>query len=454
MQKKILLSLSTLLVLSTALPSFAQTAFDSFGDMLLLADTEASDDLLFLNQTSDRTLNQKNKKPHQVQTKTAYLGKSALIRQKQNQKLLKNTKKNHPDLSWAKEYTTAKQNFTNATGISYTIDISVLGQRGSPNGKTTPWQTGYYGSINWDLFQSKFGSGSIQAAYTLIRYWNKNASILGNRIGIGMPINDYTEKANYFDQLSYTHQGTGSFDWLSVTLGQFPLYNFDGTAYNSNQQINFINEALSQNQTSLYPTAGIGGYITLSPNEKFSFSAGFQNGNNVSGDRLTVKHFDANKTTSFLSMSYNPTNKLGDMNLSLLIYHQPSVPDQIGHANGWSFNVQQNIGKKLAVFGRINGVSKGISGFDQSYMIGGVYNNPFNRNALDQLGLAYAGSKINKSVMGENARSFENVIEGYFSFGVSSFMILTPDVQFYINPALNQKSKTATVLSLRATVMF
>lgn len=360
----------------------------------------------------------------------------------------------HKENSWAKEYFNAKQRFQDATGISYTLDASVLGQRGAPNGKITPWQTGYYGSLNWDLFQSeRFGAGSIQAAYTLIRYWNKNASILGNNISVATPINDYTEKANYFDQLSYTQNFAGALKSLSVTLGQFPLYNFDGTEYNSNQQINFINEALSQNLTSVYPTAGLGGYITWNPSQTVSFSLGAQDATNVSGNRITTKNLSDKKFTSFLSAGYSPVNALGELQLSLLLYYQPSVEAQEGHAVGWSFNAQQNIGKKWAIFGRANGVSKALTGFNQSYMIGAVYNNPFNHNPLDQLGFAYALNKVDKEVMQSN-RNWENVLEGYYSFGIGSTLIITPNIQFYINPALNNKSHTATVASLRATFMF
>lgn len=379
--------------------------------------------------------------------------KSVHGRQKQSRNLLRRA--DNDMNSWATEYNQAKKEFTNATGISYTIDASFLGQRGAPNGKITPWQSQYYGTANWDMFQSDtFGSGSAQIAYTLVRYWNKNASILGQNIGVVTGVNDYTEKANYFDQLSYTHVMPGKFNWLSVTLGQFPMYNFDGTTYDSNQQINFINEALSQNLTDAYPSASLGGYLTISPSNLWSFSAGGQDATNVSGDRISTSQWGKKKFTSFVSASYNPTNQLGAATLSVLLYNQPSVPDQPGNVNGWSFNAQQNLGKKWAVFGRINGVSKGVTGFDQSYVLGGVYNNPLDRNILDQIGFATAINKLNKAVNGPSTRSVENVLEAYWAWGISSFMTITPDVQFYINPGENRKSNTATVASIRATLMF
>lgn len=113
----------------------------------------------------------------------------------------------------------------------------------------------------------------------------------------------------------------------------------------------------------------------------------------------------------------------------------------------------QNFGK-LGLFARINGASDSPETIKQSYVLGGVYNNPLNRNALDQIGLAVAMNKLNKGVNGSGTRSVENVFEAYWVWGISNFLTITPDIQFYVNPGANQKVHTATVASLRATVMF
>lgn len=354
------------------------------------------------------------------------------------------------------KYANFKKWLSDKTGLTYSIDISLLGQRVAPNGKGTPWQTQYYGSANWNMFSSdRFGKGSSQIAYTAVRYWGANANDVSSRVGILNSFNDYMSKANYFDQLSYTHQFPGRLSWLSATIGQFPIYNFDGTDYNSNQQINFINYALSQNGSSTYPTASLGGYVTLTPSEKLSFSVGFQDAHNVSGSRISTKDFDKKKYTSFFSATYTPSIEgLGRGEYSLLVYNQPSVPEQPGTSNGWSLNALQNIGAKWAVFARANGAVNSPETVKQSYMLGVVCNNPFNRNALDQFGLAGAVNKLNKSVNGEGTRSVENVLEAYYAFGVSNYLTITPDIQFYVNLGADQDRHTATVASIRATVMF
>ena len=362
----------------------------------------------------------------------------------------------HETKSIVQKYNDFKQELQDKTGLSYSIDISALMQRGAPNGKGTAWQTMYYGDVNWDMFDSDtFGSGSLQIAYNAVRYWGKSATNIGNRIGVITDINDYPSNSNEFDQLSYTHQFPGYMKWLSVTLGQFPMYNFDGSAYLANQQTNFLNYALSQNGSSTYPTASLGAYATIAPNEEWSFTVGMQDAHNISGETISSNKFGKGKYTSFASASYTPTDKNGNQNqYSIMFYNQPGVPQQPGTSNGWSVNFLQYLTDKFAITGRINGASNSPETIKQSYVLGVVYNNPFNRNNLDQIGFAGAVNKLNKSVNGSGTRSVENVLEAYYAFGLSDFMTITPDIQFYINPGANQKSNTATVASIRATMMF
>ena len=83
-----------------------------------------------------------------------------------------------------------------------------------------------------------------------------------------------------------------------------------------------------------------------------------------------------------------------------------------------------------------------------------VWLNPLNRNSLDQIGLGYAYNKINETAVGEPlAHDAEQVFEAYWAWGFANRLTITPDVQFYINPALNQKSDYATAVGLRFTLM-
>ena len=339
-------------------------------------------------------------------------------------------------------------------GIDYGIDVSIMPQRGAPSGKYNAVQTYIYPYLTWTNFKNEYGTGALNMAYNIIRYGNHDAADIGNRMGVVTDINDYNDNADEFVEFYYSWQLGGKWSWLTLNAGQFPIYNFDGSPYNSNQQVNFINYALSQNASSTYATAGVGAFVEIAPEKSdWSFAFGAQDASNVDAvsiqlNRLHDKHF-----TTFAQAQYAPTNKLGDAEFSVLVYNQPAVKLQPQTTNGWSINLSQNIGKKWNLFGRVNGVSGHMDTIEQSWAAGVVWLNPLERNDLDQIGLAYAYNKINEEAVGEPlAHDAEQVVEAYWAWGISKWATITPDVQFYINPALNQKSDYGTAVSLRLTL--
>ena len=354
------------------------------------------------------------------------------------------------------EYSAWKNNLQEKYGLDFALDVSYMGQRGAPNGKKNSMQTIIYPSVTWNMFNNEYGAGTLNAAYNIVKYGGTQAQNLGNKIGVTTQINDYSTPSNTFDELYFAYQFGGDWDWLTIAAGQFPMYNFDGSAYNSNQQVNFINYALSQNASSTYPTASLGMFAQIAPNEEWSFAFGAQDATNIDGYSIKTDNLNEEHYTSFASLSYTPTiPKLGSGQYSVLLYNQPGVKEQTQTTNGWSINLSQNFGDKLNLFARINGVSGNVADINQSWVLGGVYNNPLDRNPLDQIGLAFAYNKSDEDAVGSNIEhDSEKIIEAYWAWGVSKWMTITPDIQFYIDPAENTKSDYATVFTLRTTLFF
>lgn len=373
-----------------------------------------------------------------------------------NNRIKENQKRRNLDFTdLGNEYSEFKNKLSKDYNFDYSIDFSYMPQVGAPNGKNTSEQSMLNTSASWQAFKNDYGTGSFNFAYNVVRYGGISGNKLGDRIGVGTPVNDFPGRSTSFDEFLYTHQMPGELSWLSVSLGQFPMYNFDGSTYNSNQQVNFINYALSQNATSTYPVASLGGYVTITPNSEWSFSLGGQDANDISGQSIQTDNLNSHEITSFGSVTYSPTIQgLGQGAYSLLLYNQPSIPLQKGTTNGWSVNLSQDISEKWNVFARVNGVSGDVAFAEMSYVLGGVWNNPLDRNPLDQIGLAGTINKMNNTVIGETNRDYENIVETYWAWGISKWATITPDVQVYFNPASNQKSDTDTVLSLRATLFF
>ena len=350
-------------------------------------------------------------------------------------------------------YSNFKKMLSDKYGIEYNLDYSLLGQHASPGGKYNAVQSYLAPSITWTTFDNHYGTGVLNASYYSIFYGNHNADDIQNRTGMVTSINDFTSDEQEFSALYYTYQLPHRYNWLTLGAGQYSLYMFDGTDYDNNQQANFINYSLSQNGSATYADAGLGAYIQATP-KNWNFTAGLQDATNIEAPSIRFNHLDDKHYTTFAQIGYNPQIKnLGGGQYSIMLYNQPSVEEQAQTTNGWSFNAQQNMGEKLALFGRINGVSGSVSSIKNSYVAGMVYNNPLNRNSLDQIGLAYSYNDISAKAVGSKlANNGEHVMETYWAWGISKWATLTRELQFYINQALTEKTDLGSAVSLRLPV--
>ena len=348
-----------------------------------------------------------------------------------------------------KAYNDFKADLNKKAGIQYSLDVSFLAQKGVPNGGKTAMQTVYAPSLSWQMFNNDtWGTGTLSASYTAVRYWGNRADNIGNRLYLANAINDFSTPQNSFDQLTYTHALFNN--TVSLTIGQFPIYDFDGSQYGSNQQTGFVNYALSQNASETYPIAGLGAYVQVNPTSEVSVAAGFQNARNVGGETLSGKGWGDHRFTSFGSISFTPTINGRSGQYSVLVYNQPNVVTQPQNTTGWSVNISQNLTDSFGVFVRANAATGSSMPVKQSYVLGGVYTNP--QKQSNQIGLAVAYNKVAKQYFAEPVRSFETVVEGYISFGVTQFLTITPDIQLYVHPALRKNRKYGTVFSLRGTI--
>lgn len=358
--------------------------------------------------------------------------------------------------SFGQSYLDMKQELADKTGIQYGIDISYLMQRGAPGGKQTSIQGYYYPYITWDIFKDKaLGSGQLNVNYNLIRYWGAEGTTLQNRLGLISAQNDYTADEEIFSQFSYTHTLPGHLDWLSVTVGQFPLYNFDGSNYLDNQQTALLNFAMSQNASSTYPSASFGGYVQAAPGN-WTLAAGWQDAQNISGQNIRLNDAFDGRYTWFGSVSYAPTiDGLGAGQYSFLYYYQPAVADQDEKSQGWSVNLSQNLGEKWVLSARANGSDGNVMPIKNSYVLAASLVNPLDRNTNDAITLGVAYNRADREALGypSEFRNNEMAVELQWVWGIGKLMTITPDVQFYPKAGAGNGNSFTTVASLRTTIM-
>ena len=340
-------------------------------------------------------------------------------------------------------------------GFSYSIDLSYMPQRGTPDGYITPNQFIFSPSFTWEILSNTaFGGLEIQFAYSDIQYWGREVSELNNNLGVATGINDYSSSTKEFSELLLTYTFPDVLNWLSINVGQYSLYFIDGPSPISNQQTNLISYSLSQNGSATYPIASFGGFLQFNPTSEWTIQLGFQDATNIDGKRIDLDNWSDGKYTTFMYISWNHTfGKDATGQYMFLTYNQPSVELQPEESNGWSFSFSQYFNKVFNIFGRINGANGDAMPIEKSYVLGFGFTNPFNRNTNDYLGLAMSVNQINKTALGvEQANKYENVIEAQYVIGLSKYFTITPDIQYIINPATS-KEDYAFVYSLRLGVM-
>lgn len=183
-----------------------------------------------------------------------------------------------------------------------------------------------------------------------------------------------------------------------------------------------------------------------------SLPAALQGATNITGETVTVRGFHNHQIAWFLDAQWTPTFLAGGT-YSMLYYNQPSVPQQPSASQGVSFSAVQNLNAPYGLFLRVNNASGAAIPIETSVAFGGIVNNPFGRNRLDQAGIGVAWDQTNQTAVGP-ARGAEWVSEFYYNYTVFKALQLTPDVQVYFNPALAPNTSVAAVFSVRATINF
>ena len=353
------------------------------------------------------------------------------------------------------QYSAFKTRVAKDTGFSWSMDVSYLPQWGRTDGGSPAGQWMASPSINWTLFDNAdIGSGSIQLSYTAIRYATKqSAGDVQRKLGMLTPINDGAEWQNEFAQLTYTHALPGNA--VIISAGQYSFGNFDGNQYLANQQHNFNNAILAQNGSATYANAGLGAYVQLNATSTVHFAAGFQSANNFAAPTLSAKNFADDRFAWFAYAQWTPAFEgLGKSQYSLSYYDVPSVPEQAQPSHGWSINAVQNLNDTWALFGRANRAYDFVTPIRASFALGVAINNPLGRSPTDQIGLAFGYSDVAQPRNNPLDLRNEKVLEAYWNWTVAKGLLLTPDVQYIRDPALDLSKNQVWVLGLRSTLIF
>ena len=348
------------------------------------------------------------------------------------------------------QYLAFKSRVQTAANIQYSVQVTTFGQFGTPHGGTDAGLI-YSPVATWQPFaNTEAGAGIVTFGFTGDQFWtHQNAVAVQQSAGLLTPPNGWGANGYQYTQITYTQTLRGN--QLAASAGQYSIGQFDGNLYAGSVQTNFFNYALAQNASQTYANAGTGAYLQAWPIPALEFDAGLQGATDILGHSLTIDGFGQGKVAEFAALRWAPASMDGGA-YQVLYYNQPGVPLQPGASQGLSFSAAQNFGPRYGVFLRVNNASGKAIPIETSVAFGGVVNNPFGHNRLDQAGLGLAWNQTNRAYIGAVAARSEWVVDGYYNFTVFKAMQIGPDVQFYPRPALAEGA--AAVISLRTTLTF
>lgn len=353
------------------------------------------------------------------------------------------------------DYTQWKASLEKEHGLAFSMEFSLLQQWGLPRGGSPALQVYATPSLDWTVVRSKvWGTGSLQVAYEAVPDYptRRDAAAIRSSLGVVTPVNDVDHRSLTFSQLSWT-QATPDNKWL-VTVGQYPLWNFDGNGYLGDQQKNFTSYILSQDGSSTYRSTGWGAYVQWNASATVQLAGGVQATNNLSGQTLTTRNASQDCCTWFVYAQWTPRFAgMGTAQYSVSYFDTPAVPAQAA-SRSWSLNAVQDLDKAWAVFGRANGASGYVGAIRGSYALGVARNDPFARAPTDQVAVAVGYSAVAGPPVNPSGARDEKVIEAYATWTFFGGLLVTPSLQVIVDPALDPARRSVSVLSLRATVLF
>jgi hypothetical protein len=350
--------------------------------------------------------------------------------------------------------------------------FSLYPQFATDGGGKPVWLVVYYPTLAWRPFtDTAAGSGKLDVVVGHQTYYSRtNTGDQSARLGLITFTNEWTNDNLELSTIAYTHTLPGDLNLVSVTVGQYSLFNFDPNQYAANAQTSFIGFALSQDATQTAPDAGLGTYLKVrTPDDQFSLAGGVQGASNLAADRLTTDGLSSSKRLSWGNVQWTPKSPdLGAGLYSVLYYVQPFIEGISSHSVGVSFSASQEIGERWGAFLRLSNATGSDIAIKTSLAFGGVRNDPFGRNPTDRLGVGAAVNKTNRAAIGDEPagsretdvlttqgpRNHEWMSEVFYNYTVSKAIRITPDAQVFWNPALGSKKDPEAVFTLRTTLFF
>jgi porin len=360
------------------------------------------------------------------------------------------------ELTFLQAYFDFKKNLKENIGLSFALDYTSV--YFGTNSKIGSTEAGsgifrFYGA--WDLIGRK--SGNTGALVYKLEHRHKYSTIAPSSLGldmgyvglIGPPFND----SGYRTQNLYWRQRLVG-GRIAIVAGFLDVTDFFDVYGLASPWMHFTNFNFSTGIAAVnvpndgYLGIGVGGWITK--NIYVIGGIADQNGNTAN----IFEGFDAffNKNEYFKHIEVGITSAKDYMVLDNIhaTFWQRDSTSATGDPSGWGFVLSGSkyINETWFPFARF-AYTKDAGSFLQTTLAIGIGYQPNPGSHL--LSAAYSLGKVNETTFGSSYPA-QHIIEVFYRIQLSSRIAVTPDLQFIINPALNDQQNAIILGGIRGRI--
>lgn len=372
-------------------------------------------------------------------------------------------------------------------GLDFSACLTGIYQINTKGGQSTHRRQGRWaGSFDIEMtadLQRLLGIENAELYLHSESTWSRrdiDATSVGSVFGVNgdfYPRNDLSiielwYEQSYFDDTLRFRIGkldmTGGFECRGCPVS------FDGNAYANDENTQFLNAALINNPTIPFPDYGLGAIIYWNPIEHWYLSAGAADAqadrreigfNTTFHDEDYIVYMAETGVTPQLDCANGPLQ--GAYRVGVWYDPQPkahSDSDRLySDDSGLYLSFDQAVTKEnraeddtqgLETFFRYGYAPSRTNDVTQFYSGGVQYEGLLCGRDEDVLALGYAHGAFSDAASSTYTSDHESVVETYYSFVLTPWMIISPSIQYVFNPGGDEATDDAVIAGLRAHIAF
>ena len=249
-----------------------------------------------------------------------------------------------------------------------------------------------------------------------------------------------------------------TFDIGKIEIKDF----FDSSAVAHCEKSQFFAEPLVHNMSVPWPSHGLGARVLIEPGDFWYVQAAIgdaQADKRETGFRTLFHNEDYLFSIAEVGIRPNFLNLPGTYRF--IMWYDPqdkSYLDGSGRSKrddlGFAISFDQKVNKNTTGFFRYGWADDKVNEVEDFVSFGGQIEGPIEGREKDVLGVAYTTGLRSSSGLSNTAERQIDFIEAYYAIQINENLIISPDIQFVMDPGGLKKESPATIFGLRCRIKF